>query len=106
MPCSRVQVIDIAAFVVDPRASAWGDFREHYPGCLECSREVARFATLKGALAHEGAGGSAHPSDWQLLALAASASDLTRAERDSLETHLAGCARCRTELAVLRDFEF
>ncbi len=102
MPCTRIQEIDVAEFAVDPRAPAWADFRDHYPRCPECSSEVARFATLKRGLAGEGEGASAHPSEAELVALATPASRLAPEQRVRLEAHLAGCAPCRTELAVVR----
>jgi hypothetical protein len=102
VPCTRSQEIDVAEFAVDPRAPAWADFRAHYPRCPECAREVARFARLKLALADEGAGTSAHPSEADLVAFAAPSSRLPPEERVRLEAHLAGCAPCRTELAVAR----
>jgi hypothetical protein len=104
--CTRVQEIDLAEFAVDPRAPAWAEFRDHYPRCAECSREVAGFATLKMALAGDGAGASAHPSESELLALATPSLHLASDERVRLEAHLAGCAPCRTELAVARGFDF
>lgn len=100
MPCTNFQEIDVAEFAVDPRAPAWVDFRAHYPRCPECSREVARFATLKRALASEGESASAHPSEAELVALATPSARLAPVERVRLEAHLAGCAPCRTELAV------
>jgi hypothetical protein len=106
VPCNRVQEIDVAEFAVDPRAPAWAEFRDHYPRCPECSREVARFATLRAALTSEVAGVSAHPSEAQLLALATTSSRFAADERTRLEAHLAGCAPCRTELAVVRGFDF
>ena len=105
MPCTRSQEIDVAEFAVHPRAPAWADFRDHYPRCPECAREVARFATLKLALADEGAGASAHPSEADLVALATPSTRLSPEDPRRLEAHLAGCAPCRTELAVVRGFE-
>ncbi len=106
MPCTKVHEIDVAAFVVDPRAREWAAFRDHFPLCPDCSREVARFATLTLALAGEAAGASAHLSEAEIVALAAPSSRLARDGRDRLEAHLAGCAPCRTELAVARSFDF
>lgn len=106
MPCSRFQQIDVAAFAVDPRAPEWAEFRDHFPRCAECSREVARVTALAVALGTEGAGASAHPSDAKLLALARAPSELARDERARLESHLAGCAPCRTELAAARSLAF
>ena len=106
MPCTRAHEIDLAEFAVDPRAPAWAGFRDHYPRCAECSREVARFATLKSVLGADGAGASGHPSEAQILALATPSSRLAPEERTRLEAHLSGCAPCRTELAVVRSFDF
>jgi hypothetical protein len=106
VPCNRLQEIDVAEFAVDPHAPAWAEFRDHYPRCAECSSEVARFATLKSALGSDGAGGPAHLSEAQLLALASSRAHAAPEERVRLEAHLAGCAPCRTELAVVRGFDF
>ena len=104
MPCTRSQEIDVAQFAVDPRAPAWADFRDHYPRCPECAREVARFAMLKLALADEGPSASAHLSEAELVALATASSRLGSEDRARLEAHLVGCAPCRTELAVARGF--
>jgi hypothetical protein len=106
VPCTRFQEIDVAEFAVDPRAPEWAEFRDHFPRCAECSREVARLGALAAALGTEHAGTSAHPSDAKLFALARAPSGLPRDERALLETHLAGCAPCRTELAAARSFAF
>lgn len=106
MPCNRFQEMDLAEFAVDPRAPEWAEFRDHFPRCAECSRDVARFGALAAALRTEIAGASAHPSDEKLLALARAPSQLARDERARLEAHLAGCAPCRTELAAARSFTF
>jgi hypothetical protein len=106
VPCTKVHEIDVAAFVVDPRAPEWAEFRDHLPRCADCALELARFATLTLALAGEATGASAHLSEAQIVALAVPSSQVARDERDRLEAHLAGCAPCRTELAVARGFDF
>jgi len=106
VPCSRVHEVDLAAFAVDPRSPEWAEFRDHFPRCADCTREVARFGALAAALRTENAGVSAHPSDAQLLALARAPAELVRDERARFEAHLAGCAPCRTELAAARGFAF
>ena len=106
MPCSRFQELDLAEFAVDPRAPEWAEFRDHFPRCVECSRDVARFGALAAALGVTGTSASAHPSDTKLLALARAPGDLARDERARLEAHLAGCAPCRTELTAARAFTF
>ncbi len=106
MPCTKAQEIDVAAFVVDPRAPEWAEFRDHFPGCAECSRAIAHFAALKAALAGEDVSASAHLSEAQIAALAEPSPRLASDERVRLEAHVAGCAPCRTELAVARRFDF
>jgi outer membrane biosynthesis protein TonB len=98
--CTRYQEIDLAEFAVDPRALGWAEFRDHFPRCRECSREVARFGALDSALRADGAGSSAHPSDEALFAFAAGSPSLARDERARLEAHLAGCSPCRSELGA------
>ncbi len=102
--CTRLQEIDVAAFAVEPHAPEWAEFREHFPTCAECSREVARFAALTRALASEGSE-TAHLSEEQIVALASPSLQVASDELARLEAHLRGCAPCRTELAVVRRFE-
>lgn len=106
MSCGGATEIDWAGFAADPRAPEWEGFRAHYPTCADCSRVVASWTHLRGALAEAGGIDAAHPADAELLAFASEPSSLARARRAALEAHLAGCAPCRTELAVLRRFDF
>lgn len=106
MNCGGATKIDWAAFAADPRAPEWEGFRAHYPTCADCSRVVASWTHLRGALADAGGIDAAHPADAELLAFASEPSGLARARRAALDAHLAGCAPCRTELAVLRRFDF
>jgi len=105
--CPRCDETDFAAFAADPRAPEWSALRDHYPRCAECAAEVARWSRLTGALAGAGdAARSAHPAEAQLLAYQSQPGGLERAERAAIETHLAGCAPCRSELNVLARFDF
>ncbi|MGH7288868.1 MAG: hypothetical protein ACREI8_12705, partial [Myxococcota bacterium] len=106
MPCTKAMEIDFEAFVVDPRALEWTEFRDHYPRCPDCSREVARLGALVAALRLEGRGASAHPTSQQLVTLSTSPEQLRPEDRRGIEGHLAGCAPCRTEFAVLTSFEW
>jgi len=104
--CDRARTTDLSGFAADPRAVEWADFRDHYPRCPDCSREVGRLGALLGALRFETSSASAHVADRQLLALYRSPDQLPREESERIALHLAGCAPCRTELAVLERFDF
>jgi hypothetical protein len=103
--CHRAETIDLAAFTVDSRAPEWAEFRDHYPRCTDCSREVVRWSHLKSGLAEISMAASAHPSEERLLELETFPERFGVEERRVLETHLESCRTCRTELAVLRRFE-
>lgn len=96
--------IDVAAFLVEARAPEWSAFRAHYPACRECSQEVASWMTLERSLRAAGNPGP-HPSEEQILAYE-SDPNLASDARQTIAAHLAGCRSCRSELAVLRRFDF
>lgn len=50
--------------------------------------------------------GASHPSEARLLAFQQDASACGPEERAAIEAHLAECRECRSELAVLRGFDF
>jgi anti-sigma factor RsiW len=97
MSCKRSQSIDLAAFVLDPDAPEWSGFRAHYPGCRECSREVAEWTELE-ALLREAAGAS-HPGAEDLLSYARSG---VPDGGEAIERHIETCASCRDALAASR----
>src|SRR5262245_9688446 len=98
--------MDFEGFAVDPRAAEWGDFLDHYPRCPDCSREMSRLGALVAELGFESVRGAAHLGDRELVALSTAPERLHPEERERIEQHLAGCAPCRTELAVLVRFDF
>ncbi len=106
MSCRRSAEIDLAAFAADRHAPEWRGFRAHYPVCPDCSRAVAAWAQLHSVLEASVAEESAHVAEDELLAVAADPVRLPEARRRAVEAHLAGCAPCRSELAVLRGFDF
>jgi anti-sigma factor RsiW len=107
MSCARARAVDLAAFSVERDAAEWAEFRDHYPRCSDCSREVARWSKLAAVLQNPGPEvGSGHPPEEQLLAYQTQPSELEPAQRSLIESHLAGCGACRSELAVLRSFDF
>jgi len=101
--CARSEQIDLAAFLVEPRAEDWAAFREHYPACPECSAEVVRWSKLEGIL--RGTSQPSHPSEAALLESEADPSTLPAQERRSIRLHLDSCAPCRDALAAVRSFD-
>jgi hypothetical protein len=99
MSCERARGIDIAAFLVAPRAREYQEFREHYPGCPECSAKIAGWAQLERALP-EGMAAASHPTDELLLAYGRAPESLPQEQREELAQHVGGCAPCRDALAV------
>jgi len=106
MSCRKATELDLAAFAVDRQAEEWAGFRAHYPLCPDCSREVARWSELLGALQGDAAAEAGHPTSEGLYAYQYALSSLADDERSSVEQHLAGCGACRSELALLERFDF
>ena len=96
MGCTRAFDIDLVAFLAEPRAEAFADFRAHYPRCAVCAAEMRAWTELAEQLGRE-----RHPA---ATALAEYAS-LPAQERAAIDRHAAGCARCREELRVLEAFD-
>jgi hypothetical protein len=68
---------------------------------------VAQWSKLTAVLQNPGPEAeSGHPPEEQLLAYQAHPSELESVQRSAIETHLSGCGACRSELAVLRGFDF
>ncbi len=102
MTCRRAFELELPAFLADPRAPGFADFRDHYPRCAACAAEVRAWTELAARLA---SAAPAHPEPEQLLRYADRDAALTAAERGAVEAHLARCAACRDELAALAAFE-
>lgn len=98
MSCRRAFEVDLAAFLVDPRAVEWDDFRAHYPTCRECSAEVAAWTALDASLRPE------HPTPEELLRWQDARDSLPPSESARIERHVAGCAACADELRALGGF--
>jgi hypothetical protein len=105
VPCSRAREIDLEAFLVDPRAEEWAEFRAHQLHCPDCTRALAPLRALVASLRTSGTETSAHPPEPLLVAFATGDDRLGTDERDRVHRHVAGCASCRTELAVLQRFD-
>ena len=102
MSCRRAHETDLVEYLAEPRAERFRAFREHYPLCPECAAEVRAWSELERTLAPP----AVHPEPALLLRYEDEPAALAAAERRDLETHLAGCAPCRDELAALRGFDF
>ena len=103
MNCDRANEIDLGEFLLERDESRWEEFRNHYPACEDCSREVASWSKLEQLL-HAESSASAHPSEEELLGL--TSLSLASAQRTAVEAHLVGCAACRSEVALLKRFDF
>ncbi len=103
MNCQKASQLDLAAFIDDPRALEWEEFRDHYPRCADCAREVREWREVHLLL--EAANPErAHPAEEALLRFERSPDALPAVERESLRRHLAACRSCADELAALRVF--
>ena len=100
MSCRRAFEVDLAGFLMDPRAEEFASFRDHYPRCSECSAEVGVWTQLEQQLSTPA---EAHP-DPVALERYEQGAGLSRVERTRLERHLSACASCRDELQSLRGF--
>jgi len=98
MECRRAFEIDLGAYLRDPRARVWDDFRAHYPRCAACAAEVHAHTEVALLLAPE------HPDPERLLRFEDAPASLAATERAAITTHLAGCLPCRDELSALRRF--
>ena len=103
LTCTRARESDLAAFALERAAAEWAEFRAHYPLCADCSREVARFASLAAALEREAP--ALHPAEAELLGFIEAPRGLGPAARERVRLHLEGCAACRSEVAALKRFD-
>jgi len=93
---------------MDPVAPGLESFRAHYPTCPDCAAAVARWSAfdlaLRDLIGSDGSSPSSHPEPEQLVEFLADPNTMG-GEAMQIETHLEGCAACRTELSVLRRFD-
>lgn len=101
MACRRIETLDLPAFLKEPAASEFDDFRSHYPGCPACSAEIRVWTELHLQL-HAEAGG--HPSVDELLRLQDDPDSLSTEDRDGLARHLSSCAACAEEVRAMETF--
>ncbi len=99
MTCRRAFDLDLAAYLVDPRAAEWTDFRHHWPTCADCAAEVAAWTTLQARL------GASHPDAEVLLRWADGGDAMPAADRLAVARHVEACASCTDELRALARFD-
>ena len=103
MNCEKTNGIDLGEFLLEREEPQWEEFRNHYPGCDDCSREVAGWSKFERVL-QSAQIADPHPSEEMLHGL--TMLSLAADERVAVENHLEGCAPCRSEVATLRRFDF
>ena len=101
MSCSRSHEIDIVEFLANPRGEDFREFREHYPGCAECSTELHAWSEVERLLREAG---DAHPQPAELSRFELEPRSIDAGRRAQLDAHLLECASCRDETAALRRF--
>lgn len=101
MACRRIETLDLPAFLNEPAASEFDDFRSHYPGCPDCSAEIRVWTELHLQLHAEV---DVHPSVDELLRLQDDPDSLSTEDRDGLARHLSSCAACAEEVRAMEAF--
>jgi hypothetical protein len=103
--CQRVLELDLGAFMVEPDSQTWQAFREHYPTCLDCSREVVGWSRVH-MLVREACGGlHRHPSADDLIVFYGDGDGFGYLQHVSLMRHLDACVACAESMALLARFE-
>ena len=102
MSCEKLQDLDVDAFLSDPSAQEWSDFRLHYPTCESCSEGVAQASAVEHLIEEAFAADAQHPEVSELVAFERSPEALSPERRAAVETHLAACEACLGELRSFR----
>lgn len=112
MICKKAFETDLAAFLLDPGADQWTQFRAHYPQCPQCSAEVWAWTELdtllrsgEGERAEAPGAATVHPPEERLLMFEQHPGSMPATERQSIERHLSTCRSCADELRTLRRFD-
>ncbi len=100
-PCARFSHVDPLAYLLDREASDFTEWRNHFPGCAECSAALSALSALEWQL---GELGDAHPEAPELNAFALG-HGLGDAERAQIDAHISSCPMCSDQLRALARFE-
>jgi hypothetical protein len=107
MTCNKASQLDAGAYLANPGAARWAEFRSHYTGCADCSRAVAEWSEFEQALRTEATVPQrAHIENANLARLAEDPGALSAELRTRIEGHLSGCVICSDKLGALQEFDF
>jgi len=98
----------VFSYLVEPMGDEADRFVAHAQTCAVCRSILADCRRIEDSLSMDPgseSGSLEHPSSETLHAFQ-SEGDLSSEERAEVARHLEGCARCRSELAALRRFDF
>jgi len=99
------QTIDFVSFLAERGDTRFDAFRTHYPGCPECSREVAHWSRLQASLVEHAAHPHAHPDAERMVSFASRPDSLEEPVRREISDHLEDCGACRSEVRLLQGFD-
>ncbi len=107
MSCRKALELDLAAYLAEPDGGQWEEFRAHYPGCAECSKELAIWTRLETSMRSTvAAGAPAHPSSELLAQFDEGPRALSPEQWQQVDGHVRECHRCADQLAALQQFDF
>ncbi|MFK7898577.1 MAG: DUF928 domain-containing protein [Myxococcota bacterium] len=108
MSCRRADTISVEAFLLQPEAAEFNEFRTHSVNCVDCTAFLEDFGDFEEALLDELAvdAGEAEfhpPVEW--LSFAIDGRFESEAQQLQTESHLERCAACRSELVAMQTFD-
>jgi anti-sigma factor RsiW len=107
MSCRKTHGLDLAAYLVEPDAAEWSEFRRHYATCPDCAAEVELWTRIESGLREGGASAAAaHPAAEELLRFEETPQSLPAVRWQQVDRHLRECRPCADQLAALRAFDF
>ena len=98
--CERALGVEIRDYLDEPTADRWLEFTEHLRNCSVCAAEVRAWDALRATKDNED-----HPHEDVLLDYVDDRSSLGAQTIERIEVHLAVCASCRDEVAVLTQID-
>jgi Domain of Unknown Function (DUF928) len=112
MRCGRADRVELDAFFLGHSGADEEEgvdaFREHYPHCADCAAAVADWMDFDGAMravaVEAGDTLVAHPEPEDLAGFAESPARMGE-KAMLIESHLASCASCASELVLIRSFD-
>ncbi len=103
--CLKSLELDLPAFLVEPHLDAWRDFRDHYPGCHDCSAVVSNWSQVELYVRRACGGPDLHPSEDDLLKLHRDGEGLAYGQYVALMRHLDGCPLCSEAMTLIARYD-